>query len=325
MRERIRFGTFSMAEYFPLAGTAGAQLTLADQLDAWLGAQRVEASTKAGYTSVVNFWKKSLGDKALKALKHSDILTILAANPVLSGKTINNRVSVLRQALELAVLDKLLTSNPADHIPSSRWQRDPPDPFTAEETEAILVYMRKHYPHQVADFTEFKFFTGLRTGEAFGLRWPNVDLVQGTILVAESVVSGIEKKSTKTKTARTVLLNSRALAAVKAQKALTYMAGSHVFHDPRDNTRWGGEPKFRWYWVPTLKALGIRHRRPYNTRHTYATRMLMADMKPAFCALQMGHSRQVFDSIYAKWLPGAADAVEMAKLESSLVLPQKAG
>lgn len=320
IRDRIRHGTFSMAEYFPLAGTGGTPTTVSVQLDAWLAAQRIEASTRAGYASVIKFWKPLLGDKALRTLKHSDILGALATRPDLSGKTVNNRVSVLREALELAVLDKLMPDNAAAHIPSAKWQRLAVDPFTAEEADRIVATMAEP---QVANYTAFKFFTGLRTGESFGLRWPDVDLPSGRIVVRESIVGGEEKASTKTNVARTVFLNSRALAALKAQKAHTFLAGAHVFHDPRDDERWGGEPKFRWYWVPALKRLGIRHRRPYNTRHTYAAMMLMAGMRPAFCAGQMGHSVEVFLRTYAKWIPGAGDAAEMAKLESSLIVPQE--
>ena len=318
IRERMRHGTFSMAEYFPLAGTAGTPTTVATQLDTWLAAQRIEASTRAGYASVLNFWKPLIGDKPLRGLKHSDILTALATRPDLSGKTVNNRVSVLREVLEVAVLDKLLLDNPAAHVPSAKWQRLPADPFTADEVEMILADMAKRYPPQVANYTAFKFFTGLRTGESFGLRWPNVDLASEHVVVRESVVGGEEKDSTKTNVARTVFLNSRAQAAIAAQKAHTFMAGQHVFNDPRDGERWGGEPKFRWYWVPTLKRLGIRHRPPYNTRHTYASAMLMAGMRPAFCAGQMGHSVEVFLRTYAKWIPGAGDKAEMAKLEINL-------
>lgn len=38
---------------------------------------------------------------------------------------------------------------------------------------------------------------------------------------------------------------------------------------------------------PTLKALGIRYRPPYNARHTYATMCLMAGMTPASIAKQL--------------------------------------
>lgn len=99
------------------------------------------------------------------------------------------------------------------------------------------------------------------------------------------------------------------------------MAAEHVIHDPRDGARWGGEPKFRWYWVPTLKRLGIRHRRPYDTRHTDATMMLMAGMTPAFCAKQMGNSVEVFLRTYSKWTSEAQDAIEMQRLEDALGAP----
>ena len=324
IRERMRFGTFNLTEYFPAAstgGTAGAPITVGAQLDSWIAGQRIEASTRAGYESVIRFWKATLGDKPLRGLRHSDILTALASRPGLSGKTINNRVSVLREAVAVAVLDKLLPDNPVANIPNAKWQKIPIDPFSAEEVDLILAHMAEHCPPQVVAFVAFKFFTGLRPGEAFGLRWPNVDLLSKHIVVLESIVRGIEKSSTKTNRARTVLLNSRALEAIKSQKSHTFIAGEHVFHDPRSDTRWGGEPKFRWYWTPTLKRLGIRHRPPYNTRHTYATMMLMAGMTPAFAAGQMGHSVEVFLGTYAKWISGAGDLTEMAKLEASLRAP----
>jgi len=56
-----------------------------------------------------------------------------------------------------------------------------------------------------------------------------------------------------------------------------------MFRDPRDGLRWGGGPKFRFYWLGMLKRLGIHHRAPY-----------------------------------AKWIPGTGDANERAKLESRL-------
>ena len=40
IRERIRHGTFSMAEYFPASGE-GAGLTVASRLDVWMDAQSV--------------------------------------------------------------------------------------------------------------------------------------------------------------------------------------------------------------------------------------------------------------------------------------------
>ena len=174
-------------------------------------------------------------------------------------------------------------------------------------------------PRQPISDTEFKFFTGLRTSESFGLRWPNVDLAAGYVLISEGVVRGVEVDATKTHVARQVRLNSRSRAALVATKAETFLANEHVFHDPRAGTKGSDERAFRRsYWSPCLKRLGIRYRPPYNTRHTYASMLLMAGMKPAYCAGQLGHSVEIFHSTYAKWIPGAGDDAEMAKLESAL-------
>lgn len=336
VKAKIKAGEFVMAEYFPEDGDGGPT-TLSKQLDKWLTAQRVETSTKDGYKAGVNFWKRAsyhdtdmalpLGPVPLRQLKPSHVLTALARRPELSGKTINNYVSVLRGALALAVLDKIIRENVADEVPSAAWQREPPDPFTGNERDRIIAHSAARHPGQVANMVRFWMWSGLRTSELLGLRWVNVDLASGTVLVKEARVKR-ERKTTKTNVTRTVRLNSQALAAITAQKTHTYLKGEEVFQDPRHSQTWETEASFRKvFWVPMLKALGIRYRRPYQCRHTYATAMLMAKMNPAMCAKQLGHDVRVFLTIYAKWIEGEADDREMALLESTIgpgVVPAKA-
>jgi integrase len=80
---------------------------------------------------------------------------------------------------------------------------------------------------------------------------------------------GVEKATIKTNTARVVLLNSRALAAVTRQRAATQLVGHFIFVDPRYGTPCLDERAFRCsYGTPTLTTLGFRYRKPYNTRHS---------------------------------------------------------
>jgi integrase len=323
IQRKIALGIFSMAEMFPSERAEGP-LTIAEQLDTWLGSQRIEASTRASYESAIRFWKAGIGDKTLRAVRHSQFLTVLANRPDLSGKTINNYVSVLREALELAVTDGILDANPAAKIPRARHQKEPPDPFSREELDRILADFASRHAGQVCNLVEFWFWTGLRTSELFALSWENVDLASGTALIAEALVRGIHKDRTKTNVARTIKLNSRAVEALQRQRAHTQLAGGAVFNDPRFGQRWVDERAFRRsFWTPTLKRLGIRYRRPYNMRHTYATTMLMAGMNPAFCARQLGHSVEMFHRTYAKWLDGEQNDREMERLEASIA--QQAG
>ena len=318
IQRKIALGIFNMAETFPSAG-ADSSLTVGTQLDAWLASQRIEASTRASYESAIRFWKQGIGDKTLRALRHSQILTVLARRPDLSGKTVNNYVSVLREALELAVTDGILEVNPAGKIPRARHQKEPPDPYSREELDTILADLNARHPGQVANMVEFWFWTGLRTSELFALSWENVDMASGTALIAEALVRGVHKDRTKTNVARTIKLNSRATDALQRQRAHTQLAGGAVFNDPRFGKPWVDERAFRRsFWTPTLKRLGIRYRRPYNMRHTYATVMLMAGMNPAFCARQLGHSVEMFHRTYAKWLDGEQNDREMERLEASI-------
>lgn len=327
IREKIRLGMFSMAEYFPVGdGDSGQAATLRGQLRTWIDSKRIEPSTAAGYESAAKFWSEAivdgrpLGDRLLKTLRHSDILKPLAQRQDLNGKTINNYVSVIRSALDLAVQDRLISASPAAEVPNAKRQKVIPDPFSRDEAESIVAYARQHFPDQVANLIEFWFYTGLRTSELFGLRWANVDLAGRYFMVSEAIVRGRHKDTTKTSVARKVLLNSRAMAALQRQAAHTRITGEAVFHDPRYDMAWGDERAFRRsYWARSLKVLGIRYRRPYNCRHTYATMMLMAGMLAPFCAKQMGHSVKIFLETYAKWLDGARDDAEMQRLEDSFV------
>ena len=320
IRQKIEAGVFNLADYFPHAAPASSTSTVGGALSLFLRTMVGEASTKAGYSTAVRFWKSHLGEHRMVAgLRHSDVLEVLAKRPDLSGKTVNNYVSVLRRALDLLVRDRVLPENPVGELVAP-YQAPEPDPLTPDETEALLAYMRDNYPQAVWNYAEFKFFSGLRTSESFAVRAADVNLDKRQLSVHSSVVRGIEKSRTKTSTARIVRLNSRALAAIERQLALPAPAGcDKLFFDPRRESEWLLEHFFtRPYWIPAFEKLSIRYRQPYNTRHTYATLMLMAGMNPAFCARQMGHDIKVFFSTYSKWIDGAADDAEMRKLESAI-------
>jgi len=53
----------------------------------------------------------------------------------------------------------------------------------------------------------------------------------------------------------------------------------------------------------TSKRAGIRHRRAYESRHTYACWSLGFGVNPNFVANQMGHaSAQMVYNVYGKWM-----------------------
>jgi integrase len=321
IRQKIRFGTFVYAEYFPASknATTAAGVSVSDRLDTWFESLVGKAaSTMKGYRVARDWWKSKIGAKPIRALVRSDILTALASEPDWTGKTRNNKMSVLRGAIELAIADGVLVHDPSAGIDSFPHQDPEPDPFDQDEAEAIIAGLATHYDEQVARYFGLKFYTGTRTSESLALRWPMVDWRRHTIAIGEGIVLGEHKSTTKTNKARHVQLNGRALGFLKEQKPSTFLhAAGWIFPDPRTGERWtDDEPPRELYWRPCLKRLGIRYRSPYETRHTYATMMLMAGAAPAWAAKQMGHSLEQFLRTYARWMDGGQNAVEMAKLEA---------
>jgi integrase len=321
IRDKIRHGTFVYSEYFPASknATTGHGETVGDRLELWLGVQTGKAfSTRKGYRVACDWWTQHIGAKPLKALKHSDILAALATEPAWSGKTRNNKTSVLRLVLELAMRDGVISSSPIEGLESAEHQRRPPDPFDRDEAETIISGLRKHYGEEIANYFGFKFYTGLRTSESLAIKWDAIDFRRQEMLVSEAIVLGEHKTSTKTHQARLVHLNSRAMEFLRAQKAHTFLKPEGwVFLDPKTGERWlDDEAPRTGYWRPILKKLGIRHRGPYQTRHTYATMMLMAGVAPAYSAKQLGHSVEIFLRTYAKWLDNVQNMIEMSKLEN---------
>lgn len=326
IRQKLRFGTFRAADYFPDddRDTSGLP-TVGQRLEDWLKLQTsLKSSTLKSYRVSINWWKQHIGDKPLAALVHSDILRALSTEPTWSGKTRNNKVIPLRRTLELAIRDREIQANPLDGLEAASHQKREPDPFTLEEAEQIIRTVEATYGEAMANYFGFKFYTGLRTGESLGLRWNSIDWPSKTMLVKEGLVMGEHVESTKTSRTRTVHLNTNALFYLKRQKAQTFMLPEGwVFVDPKTNKRWVDDwgPR-NTYWEPVLRKLGMRYRSPYQTRHTYATMLLMAGVTPAFAARQMGHSVQMFINTYARWIDGAINDVEMGKLEGLIGKPR---
>lgn len=325
IKDKIRTGDFVYSEYFPHSPMAKAggpdDSLLHNVMDRWLQLLELKASTKKQYTTRINsFWKVQLKNGPIDRVKHSDILEALKGGTWSSGKSRNNELSMIRRMFEFARKDGLIKVNPCEEIERVSYQRKKPDPFSLDEAEQIISAITEKYGQQIGNFYEMQFFAGLRTNEGIGLRWDNVDLRRREILVEGGIVYDEETDETKTSKSRTVKLNSRAFAAIERQKAKTMLRSKYVFADPETGEALAYQTMTdaRMYWKPTLKRLEVRYRRPYNTRHTYATVALMSGVNPAFIAKQLGHSMKMLFEVYADWITGDQDEQEMAKIEEAL-------
>ena len=151
----------------------------------------------------------------------------------------------------------------------------------------------------------------------------------GTVHIRRTVALGELEERTKTGSDRFVLLNQRALRAlwfakVYADRRLLGVgrvtSTPHVLPPSKGQVHVKQTSNVHHQWRPTLQALGIRYRPPYNCRHTYATMCLMSGLNPAFIAQQLGHSVQMLLSTYARWINSTSDWGELEKLENGIKL-----
>lgn len=161
-------------------------------------------------------------------------------------------------------------------------------------------------------------------------RAPPPDLLWGYAIlvlrthVRRTVALGKVEERTKTGRDRFVLLNDRALRATQFARQYAdrrrngkgAVAVTPFVFPPSKSVEYVKQTSdLHKQWVQVLSELGIRRRRPYNCRHTYATICLMSGLNPAFIAQQLGHSVQMLLSTYARWLNSSSDWSELEKLK----------
>jgi integrase len=112
------------------------------------------------------------------------------------------------------------------------------------------------------------------------------------------------------------------VAALKAQRAASQLRSDYVFPSavggPRDRDNLAAR-----VWRPALKRAGLRMRKEYQTRHTFATLALGAGESIAWVAAQLGHtSTAMVIKHYARFIPNLTrrdrSALDKAAAEAGL-------
>jgi integrase len=323
VEQEIAEGVFDYLKRFPNSRRARkfaettSTLTTEDYLNAWLQreSRSIAPSTRVSYQKTLDYHLiPTFGSVPLAELRRSHLYAWTDLHPELSMKTIKNILSPFRIALRAAVRRDLILTSPFNdfklerHIPEARHKfgrkSESLDPFSAEERTAILRVLIDPIAYNLVLFA---FWTGLRTSELIGLNWTEIDWIRGVVRVSQRLTQGMAEPERGTKTeagSREVKLLGPALQALTAQKAHTFMAGGVVFEHPRQGGRWTDETIRMGFWTSALKRAGVRYRPPYQTRHTYATMMLMAGENVLWVAQQMGHKDwSLTAKRYSRWIP----------------------
>jgi integrase len=318
----ITLGTFNYAKYFPTSprvkvidvvkGKISERRALAPAFSvfAQLWFNELEVSWRTSYRQTIEFmiFKRFIpyfGQSPIDEIRRADLLDFRLfltkqegrKGNRLSNNTINRHIKILNSILNEAAARYDFTA-PGSSIKSLKTEKKDVDPFTLDEINLIINHVR-------ADFRDYyitRFFTGMRSGEIHGLKWRYVDFERRLILIRETHTrTGTEYTKTDS-SQREIQMSQIVLDALRCQHASTGHLDL-VFCTANGNALNNNNLTKR-VWYPLLRHLGLRLRRPYETRHTAATLWLASGENAEWVARQMGHATtEMLFRVYSRFIP----------------------
>ncbi len=308
-----------------------SRMLLDEYLDQYLDTVKtsVAAGTFESYADQLRLYiRPELGRHQLSSITPLEIQNVYNAMSErgLSARVVRYAHSILKKALKQAVIWRMLSINPAEHLSLPR-QR-PKEMQTLSVKEARMFRLAcAEISHGV--LFELLLVTGLRPGEALGLKWGDVGLDENRLTVRRTLTRTKEFKEPKTPRARRTIpippSTTQALRRHRKQQledrlkaGPEYTDKDLVFADPK------GFPLshanvVRRHFKPLLVDLGLPESlRIYDLRHTCATLLLAGGENPKIVSERLGHaSISLTLDTYSHVLPDMqAKAAE--KLESML-------
>ena len=323
------------------AHTDDARATVGAFLAVWLddkvAAGGLRPTTERSYRQhVEQYLMPQLGHVRLGDLRSQHVERMLRAlvdgnvdraRP-LGPATVRRVHATLRSALSTAKLRRLIPHNPAVDIELPKATRPKVRPWEPEELGAFLDHAAGD---RLGSMYELIAMTGLRRGEACGLRWVDVDLGRGYLRVHQQIVQlGHETLIGPPKTAsgedRRVDLDEQTMGTLLAHRLGQDLeraewgeawAGSGLVFTRENGSAWHPETVTKRFRDLTVEA-GLRPVRLHDLRHGQASLMLAAGVPLAIVSKRLGHSSITITSdTYSHLLEGVGR--QAAEAASGLV------
>lgn len=254
-----------------------------------------------------NHLKPALGTKRLDEIGPREIEAFKAAQvkAELEPKTINNQLTVLLKILNTAV--KWRSSTGLAIAPDIEWMDVPDQEFDFlkfEEADRLLEKVDSWWK----TMTLVALRTGLRIGELRALRWEDVDLVAGRIMVRQAAW---KKKigTPKGGKSREIPLSPDALEALKGHR---HLRGEYVFCHEAGDGELLTEGEVKWPLWRACKRASLRMIQWHVLRHTFASHLVMRGVPLKAVQELMGHATIEMTMRYAHLAPEVrSEAVAM--------------
>lgn len=302
-------------------------LTVSEFMDHWLEikkAKPVGEGTLESYRYRVKNIRDFLGDRPLKTLLPVHVQEFyLELSKQYPPRTCAYVSTLLRAALETAVNLDLIPSNPARRVPKPQTVARERTALTLHEAQTVL---RMADSHRFRAMWWFIALTGVRKGEALGLRWEDFTSSFESVTIRRTA-SGSGQKRRRVTTPKTDRANRTvAIPAILAeiltehrarQQTLRQAAGEDwqetglVFTTSRGTLI---DPRYASsQFKNLLKNAGLSDTwRIHDLRHAMATHWLASGISPKVVSERLGHSSVAFTlQVYGHVLPNQqAEAAE---------------
>ena len=300
-------------------------LTLAEYFEEWLaGRSDIKGSSKANYKEWFKWLSAVMGKKKLQQIEKADVRK-LQAKLVKDGKrpaTVNSAMGLLFQIMKQAKQDGIITVNPCEGIKAIKEKREKKAvntihrALTKEEQAAFMKAAKGEWLYNMIDFM---LRTGLRSGEARGLRWRDIDGKNGLIHVRNNrTIDEFKQDCDDTPKTETSVRDIPMTADVREilnrqRKQCREMFGNvQGLNDPVfksiDNS-WLNKDCLNYIFQRILIRMAknghsIDPITPHALRDTFATRAIEAGMTPQTLKTILGHSSLAMTmDLYAHVLP----------------------
>jgi len=292
-----------------------AKITVREFLeDEWLPAieTTIRPSTFASYKGHVDkHLVPHLGSIRLQKLTPARINALYAElqqdgedRKKLSPSTVRRIHATLHRALKDGVRWERLHRNAADAT-------DPPKPKQAGggkdmkvwSLEELQTFLRATKDHRMYPLWKTLASTGMRRGEALGLRWPDVDLDAGRISISRTLIAvgkEVQESEPKTKYGRRKIsidpLTAQMLKEWQKQQLKEQMSlgrGQEAKTGPVFTSETGEAYSPNWVtkcFEQQVRATKVPRIRLHDLRHTYATLCLGKKVHPKLVQAQLGHA-----------------------------------
>ncbi|EJC13135.1 bacteriophage-related integrase [Helicobacter pylori Hp P-23] len=197
--------------------------------------------------------------------------------------TIHNLNANLKSFLEFCQTEGFIEKSPYFAITlKNAKEAQAIDPFSLEEFKTLI----ENAPSlKLKAFLMVAFFTGARTGEQLALMWEDINFNEKTITINKSLNELGQITSPKNKpSVREVDLLEPVEKILKELKASEPENKKFIFIDmPKRSSI------FQRHFKKLLKALNLKDRKLYTTRHTFASLMLSQGEEAMWVSKTLGH------------------------------------